>query len=144
MDLFSLSATLLLPPACITPSDNEGISSLIPAGLIAQCRFAPRCLRLTTNRMTTFATSMRMVSRVHDRTTYGRTAAHMTRTPGFTKVYIFMVSVANLADSCHTEDVHTALLARWQANLCIIALFRHQLCTCSGPSYHLTTPATLQ
>src|SRR5437660_11430028 len=112
MALFSLSATLLPPPASIAPPDNEAIRPLVPAGLVAQGGFAPGGLWLAANRRATFATAMRMVTRVHHRASHSRTTAHMSRTSRFPDADILMIDVAHLPDGRHTENMDITLLTR--------------------------------
>src|SRR6266536_5384338 len=144
MALFSLSATLLPPPACIAPSDNEAISSLVSARLITQRWLAPGGLRLTTNWCASLTTSMRMITWVHNRSTNGGATTHMTRTPGFTDATSLMINVAYLPGGRHTKDMDIALLTGRQAEQCVVTFFRHQLSTNACATHYLTAAATLQ
>src|SRR5947209_3780027 len=110
MALFWLSATLLLPPARITATDNKAIRSLIVTGLVAHSRFAPGCLWLSADRSATFTTTMWVIGWVHCRATYGRTAPQMTRTTSLTNADILMLRIAHLPNSCHTQNINVALL----------------------------------
>src|SRR5689334_17919809 len=70
---------------------------------------------------------MWMVARVHHRATHRWTTAHVARAPGLTDGAVLVIDIAYLSDSRHAQDMYPALLARWQAKLGIITLFRHQL-----------------
>src|SRR5579859_1275251 len=144
MGPFSLSATLLFPPACIASADNEAISPLIITSLVAHCRLAPWCLRLPSNRGTTLTTTMWVIHRVHGRATHGRATSHMTGFTCLTDRAVLMIDIADLADGCHTENMYVALLTRGQAQQSIIALFRHQLGANARAAYHLAATPTLQ
>src|SRR2546428_10489312 len=85
----------LHPLASIATPDNKAVSPLILARFIAQRRFAPWCLRLTTNWRTTFAATMGVVARVHRRASHGRTTPHMTRTPSLADAAVLMIHVAH-------------------------------------------------
>jgi len=112
MALFSLSATLLLPPARVTATDNEAIRSLIITSSVTHCWLAPGCLWLATDRCTALTTTMWMVTRVHNRATDCWAATHMTGTSGLTNAAVLVINVAYLADGRHTQNVYAALLAR--------------------------------
>src|SRR5581483_5872024 len=101
-------------------------------------------LRLTADGGAPFTTTMRMVTRVHHRATHRRTAAHMTRASGLAEVAVFVIDVAHLPDGSHAQDMHPALLARWQAQLGVIALFRHQLRARARAAYHLAAAPSCQ
>src|SRR5437879_7243017 len=134
---FSGARHLLLPPTSIATPNDELIRSLIITSFVTQSRFAPGGLWLSTNWCTALTTAMRMVAWVHHRSTYGRTAAQMARTPGLTKTAVLVINITHLPDRCHAENMHTTLLARWQAQLGVIALIRHQMGANASPSGHL-------
>src|SRR5579862_9562541 len=94
---FSLSATYLLPPASVAAPDNKAIRSLVIARLVAQRGFAPGRLRLPTDRCAALATAVRMIARVHNGSTDGRTPAQVTRAPGFADAAVLMIDIADLA-----------------------------------------------
>jgi hypothetical protein len=62
----------------------------------------------------------------------------MTRTPSFADAAILMIYIAYLSYRCRTEDMHLALLSRWQTYQGIIALFCHKLSAHTRSAYHLT------
>src|SRR5437667_7393336 len=143
MALFSLSATLLLPPASIAPSNNELIRSLVATCLITHRRLAPWRLWLSANWRTSLTTTMWMVTRVHYRASHRWAATHMTRTSGFTNALIFMIDIADLSDGCHTQDMDIPLLTRRKTQQCIISFFGHQLGSDTSSTHQLTTTTTL-
>src|SRR6266567_4330308 len=59
-------------------------------------------------------------------------------TPTFANAAVLMIYIAHLSYCCHTEDMHLALLSRWQAYQGIITLFCHKLSTCTRATHHLT------
>src|SRR6266516_5785413 len=144
MALFSFSVTLLPPPACITPSDNEAIGPLVVTRLVTKRGLAPGRLRLASDWRSSLTTTMRMVARVHHRSTNGRATTHVTRTPGLTDALILMVNIAYLPDGRHAEDVHVTLLTRRQTQQRVVPFFRHQLRADACAAHNLTAATTLQ
>src|SRR5437667_10216698 len=140
---FSSATCLLSPPACIAAANNEAIRPLIPTRLVSHRGFTPRCLRLTTNRGTAFATAMWVIAWIHGRTTYNRATAHVSCPTSFTNALILMINIANLADGRHTHDMNVALLTRWQTQQGIIAFFCHKLSTYTCAPAKLATTAAL-
>src|SRR6266571_2418013 len=130
----------LPPPACIATPYNKAVRPLIVTSLVTQRGFAPRRLRLATDWCPAFTTTMRMITRVHRRSTHSRTAAHTARTASFATALVLMIDIANLSHRRHTQNMHQALLTRRQTDQGIVPFFCHQLRTRSCPAHHL--PAT--
>src|SRR6266704_3406565 len=131
----------MLPPppsTSIATAHNELIGPLIPARLVTQSRLTPGSLWLTTDGRTPLATTMRMVPRIHGRTSDRRTAPHTTRSSSFANAAIFVIYISHLSDRCHAEDMHPALLTRWQTYQGIITLFCHELSTRTRTTRQLT------
>src|SRR5271168_4791713 len=104
-------------------ADDQVVRRLLLARLVSLGGLAPRRLGMVSFRLA-LATAVRMVNRVH------RNAAHMTalaepsRASGFTDRNIFMVEIADLADSRAAIRLHHPLLARRQLEQRHLALFR--------------------
>src|SRR6266487_3705098 len=129
---------MLSPPASIATAHNKLIGLFISARLITQSRLTPGRLWLPTYGRTPLTTTMWVVARIHNRASHRRTTPHMTRTPSFANAAVLMIYIAHLSYCCHTEDMHLALLSRWQAYQGIITLFCHKLSTCTRATHHLT------
>src|SRR5919108_187008 len=87
------------------------------------------------------ATAMGMIDWVHGYATYVRTLPHPPHTPCFTDRDIFVIGVAHLTDGGHTLQSHHTDFARFQLQLGIFTLFRHQLCGSAGGSSQLSSPS---
>ena len=83
-----------------TTTDDEGVGDLLlVAGAIALGRLAPRSNRRTTGGVVlALATAVRVVDRVHDRTTDGRTDVHLALTTGLADDDVGVLGIADLAD----------------------------------------------
>ena len=79
----------------VSSLDDELVGSLLCAsGLVTKSGLAPRGNRSgTSNRGLTLTTAVRVVVRVHDRTTYCRSDAEVTCSAGLTEVYVLVVEV---------------------------------------------------
>ena len=114
------------------------IDILFLSGLQTQSRFTPRSNRArTSNRRFTFTTAVRMVARVHNRTSDRRSPAHMAFSSGLTNGNVLMIQITDLADSCHTIHTDQAYFAGRKPYLCVVAFFCHQLCRCACGSHQL-------
>src|SRR5947209_9913463 len=125
------------PPASIATAHNKLIGLFISARLITQSRLTPGRLWLPTYGRTPLTTTMWVVSRIHNRSSHRRTTPHMTRTPSFANAAVLMIYIAHLSYRCRTEDMHLALLSRWQAYQGIISLFCHKFSTRTRTKHHL-------
>jgi len=90
---------LVLPIAGIASANNILISNLVAASPVATGGFTPRALRTRhTSRLTTFTTTMWMVSRAHRRAADGGFDTHVALTPGFAQFDITVISISNLTN----------------------------------------------
>src|SRR5260370_1905240 len=136
---------MLSPPARIATTHDELIRTLIPARPVTQSRLAPRRLRLTTDGRTPLSTDMWMVTWIHSRSSNRWTSPHMSRTSSLPDALVLVIYIAYLSNRCHAEDMHPALLTRWQTYQRIIAFFCHELSahTCAPDHLTATTPRSL-
>src|SRR6187200_3288144 len=104
------------------PLHNELICAFVVARLVTQCRLAPWSHGMVTLDAT-FATTVRMVYRIHHHTADGWTNAHVTNTSGLSECHVFMIQISNLANRRHAIDVHQSHLAGRQFHVSISALF---------------------
>src|ERR1700678_3764411 len=126
------------------PADDQIVRRLFLARLVSLGGLAPRRLGMVSFRLA-LATAMRMVNRVHRDSTHVTALAEPSRTPGLTDRNIFMVEIADLADSGAAIRLHHPLLARRQLEQRHLALFGHQLrlharttrALCAGAGLHL-------
>src|ERR1039458_4937592 len=100
----------LLRPA----ADDERISPLVVARLVAPRRLAPRGHRMTAARGLALAAAVRVVHRVHAHAAVGRANALPAVASGLADGYILMVRVAYLANGRHALGQHFAGLAGGQ------------------------------
>src|ERR1700733_5300959 len=84
--------------------DDEDIGPLVVASLVTAGRLTPRRDGMTSARGFTFATTVRVIDRVHRNTTVGGTNTFPAVAPGLADGDVLVVRVANLADSRHTVD----------------------------------------
>src|SRR6266566_307878 len=141
---FPRARHLLSPPTSIATPNDETVGSLVPTSLVTQSGLAPGRLWLSTDGSAALTTPVRMVTWVHGRATHTWTAPHMASAARFTNVEVLMISIPYLADGGHAQNMYTTLLTRRQADQGIIALFCHQLCSCTSTAYHLRSASTLQ
>ena len=91
-------------------------------------RLAPRGHRRTTRGVVlALAAAVRVVDRVHDRTTDGRTNAGPAVTTGLTDLDVGVLSVANLTDGGAAGDEDATHLGRRHAKDGVATLLAHQL-----------------
>ncbi len=81
---------------------------------------------MTTTLGATFTTTMRMIDRVHRRSTNVRTTTHPALATCFTQHDATVIAIASRANSCPTGRRNTANFAAGQRNLSPIRLASHQ------------------
>src|ERR1700687_1277916 len=107
-------------------ADDQVVRRLLLARLVSLRRHPPRRLRMVSFRLA-LATAVRMVNRVHRDSA---DVAALTQPSGPSRLAnrdIFVVEVADLADSGAALRLHHPLLTRGQLEQRHLALFRHQL-----------------
>src|SRR5660398_301534 len=87
---------------------------------------------LTTWRVCTLAAPVRMIHRVHDRTTDLGSCTLPTTPPGLAGGQVLMFRVANLTYCGPTGDMNHPSLARRQTKCGVLAFPGHYLRRCSG------------
>src|ERR1700722_4321965 len=107
-------------------ADDQIVRRLFLARLVSLGGLAPRRLGMVSFRLA-LATAMWMVNRVHRNSTHVTALAEPSRAPGLADRNIFMVEIADLADSGAAIRLHHPLLARRQLQQRHLALFGHQL-----------------
>src|SRR5690606_35645263 len=121
------------------------LGALVAARLVTLGRDTPRGDRMrVTLAGLGLTTTVRVVNRVHRRTTDGRTHAAPTLGAGLTQLLQVVLVVADLADGGAALDRHLAHLARTQAEQRIGALAGHQLHAGAGGAGDLRALARLQ
>src|SRR5689334_4307337 len=119
---------LLLAARLTATTDDVLVGLLVAAGLIAQGWLTPWRLRTCeTNRLTTFTTTMWMVTRGHGRTADGWANASVTFTTSFTKLDIAVIKITDLTNGCITNLMDQANFAGRHADLGKIAFLGKQL-----------------
>src|SRR5579863_2655912 len=108
------------------PADDQIVGRLLLARLVALGGLAPRRLRMVSFRLA-LATAVRMVNRVHRNSTHVTALAEPSRAPGLADRNVFVIEIADLADSRAAIRLHHPLLARRQLEQRHLALFGHQL-----------------
>src|SRR5262245_33292005 len=86
------------------PLHDEFVGSFVVAGLVAQCRFAPRRHRVIPLH-TSFTAAMRMIDWVHDHATIRRPDSHMPCAAGFSDCDVFMIEIPDLPDRRDTVHI---------------------------------------
>src|SRR5580693_1085905 len=94
---------------------------------------------MTSARGFAFATTVRVIDRVHRNTAVGRANALPAVASGFADGNIFVVRVADLADGCHALDQHLAGLAGRQLEQRVVAFLGDQVDLRAGGASHLRT-----
>src|SRR2546427_4616284 len=118
------------------PLHNELIGSFVVSCFVAQCRLTPRSHRMITLH-TAFASTMRMIDRVHYHATHGWANSHVTRAPGLSNRDVFMVQVAHLTDRRQAINVYQPHFARRELHMGVAAFLRHKLCRGPRAASHL-------
>src|SRR5690606_35824728 len=98
---------------------------------------------MTASRSTTFATTMRVIYRVHRSTANRRTNAAPARCTGFAELAQVVLTVGNLAQRRTTFGQHFAHFAGAQTQSGVLTFARHQLSRSPGATGHLRTLARL-
>src|SRR6476620_7539178 len=122
-------------------TDDETPGRLGPSGAVAHGRLAPRGLRRHPGRGFAFATTMRMVTRVHDDTSDFGPLAHVPGAAGLAEVLVLVVEVADLADGGHALHRDAPHLARRQPDGGELAFLGQQLGRDAGGADDLATLA---
>jgi hypothetical protein len=99
---------------------------------------------MTTTGSLTFTTAVRVIDRVHCDTANFRSQTLPTRTARFTKRYVFVLDVPNLAHSRFAYEGNASNLARWHTQLRVIPFLGNELRKRSGGTCHLPTLAWSQ
>src|SRR5258708_11383943 len=108
------------------PADDQIVRPLFLSRLVSPCGLAPPRLGVGSFLPAPPPTT-RMVNGVHRNSTHMTALAEPSRAPGLADRNIFMVEIADLADSGTTIRLHHPLLARRQLEEGHLALFGHQL-----------------
>src|SRR5439155_26828632 len=93
----------------------------------AHVGLTPRRLGWHARRGLALATTVRVVTRGHDRAAHRRAAAHVPRATGLADLLVLVVEVAHLADGRHADGPHPPHLTRREADGGVIALLGEQL-----------------
>src|SRR3954471_4120290 len=91
--------------------DDESSGGLGPPGAVAHRGLAPGGLGRHPRRGLAFATTVRMVSWVHDDASDLGPLAHVPGATGLAEVLVLVVEIADLADGGHTAHRNTTHLA---------------------------------
>src|SRR5690554_475039 len=127
-----------------TPPDNQTVGGFLLSGPPSERRFPPRSNRCAADRRSSFTTAVRVINRVHRHTPHGRPPPQPADAPGLTDGDILMLHIAGLANGGHTIQVDKAHLAGGQADMGIVALFRHELRGRSGTAHQLPAAVLVQ
>jgi hypothetical protein len=87
---------------------------------------------------------VRVIARVHYAASDLRTTPQPTTATSFTQTGVAYLSVANFANSCEALTSHEANLSGGELEGDVIALFGHDLSTCSCGSNHLATTSGIK
>src|SRR3990167_6238335 len=108
------------------------------ARLLAECRLAPRSLRMHTDRLTAFTAPMRMVMRVHSAPAHSRTAIHMTSPPGRTDARCAVFEITHLSERSIAFLANQTDFTRSQFYLGHRAIQGHKHCHGPGTPHDLS------
>src|SRR6476620_2897687 len=108
-------------------SDDESSGRLGPPGAVAHRGLAPGGLGRHPRRGLAFATTVRMVSWVHDDASDLGPLAHVPGAAGLAEVLVLVVEVADLADGGHAAERHAPHLAGREPHGGELALLREEL-----------------
>src|SRR5690606_8266699 len=92
-------------------SDDHVIGPLVAPGLVTACRLAPGRHRVTAAGGLALTAAVRVIDRVHSNTAYFRTFALPAISSRLTERNVFVLGVADLTDSSHTDNRDTANFA---------------------------------
>src|SRR5262245_18368706 len=105
---------------------------------------APRGLRLATDGGTALTASMGVIHWIHHRATHMGAAPQIARATRFADGDVLVVEIAYLVNGGQAGKMYQALLARGQAHLGVITLFRHQLSRPARAADDLAAAARVQ
>jgi hypothetical protein len=91
-----------------------------------------------------FASTMRVVDRIHDDTAHMRASPLPSRPTGLANTNILMVRIANLPDRCHAGRKDPTHFAGPESHLNILAIAAHDLSGTACTTNQLSTLARLQ
>jgi hypothetical protein len=113
----------------LATTDDHVVRSLLRVTrLVALRRLAPRRHRRTAGGVVlALAAAMRVIDRVHDRTTNGRTDATPALAASLADNDVGVFGIADLADRCTAGEEHAAHLGGRHAQDCVLALLAHEL-----------------
>jgi len=136
----------LLSLFTVAPSDDQRIALLLVlAGLDAHCLLAPRSHRgLAADRALAFAAAVRVIARVHCRTSDGRTDAQPSGAAGFAEVDQAVILIADDADGGTAVVEELADLAGAQSQRCVSSFKAQDLRAAAGASGQLSAFARNQ
>src|SRR6202046_2377588 len=106
------------------PADDEIVRRLFLARLVSLGGLAPRRLGMVSFRLAP-ATAVRRVNGIHRNSAHMTALAEPSRAPGLANRNIFVVEIADLADSRAAIRLHHPLLARGQLEQRHFSLFGH-------------------
>src|SRR5262245_58370876 len=125
-------------------SHNHLLRALVVTRLVAARRLAPGRHRIPAAGSLSFATTVRVVHRIHRHTTNMRPNPAPAGASGFSQRNVFMFDIAYLAHSRATLDWHSPNLAGRHAQLCVRPFLGQQLRKRSGGARHLPPFARTQ
>src|SRR5690349_3822684 len=128
----------------LPPPYNIAIGAGILSCSNATSRLAPLGLGMHTNRRAALATTMGMVTRVHNRSAHFRPATHPALPSGLADPDILVIEVANLADSCQTINKYLTHFTGWHTQSRVVAFLRHELRRSTSTAHHHATTAELK
>src|SRR6266851_1459563 len=155
--LFLLLAWFLLSPAAIRwrprlllvfssllPTLNDLlVGTLVPAGLLAQRRESPGCLRVIALDLA-FSSAVRMIHRIHGHAAHRGLDAAPPRAPGLAEGFVFMVKVAHLANRGHAIDGKLAHFAAGHLHQREVPFFAEQLRRSARGAHGLAAASRVQ
>ena len=98
---------------------------------------------MTTTRCTAFTTTVRVVDRVHNNTTYRRADTLVTHAARFTVVLVGVVRVGHGTNGGHAFLTHQTQFARGQTDLSVSTITAYELCVGTGGACDLAAFAWL-
>src|SRR5690606_32918374 len=110
----------------LAAANDHVVSALVLARLVALRRHAPRSNRVLAE-VTALATTVRVIDRVHGRTTNRRTNTAPALRTGLAELPQAVLAVADFADRGAAVNVNPAHLTRAQTHCCVTAFASHQL-----------------
>src|SRR4030066_373060 len=106
------------------PANDKFIRKLVSAGFIPSGGFTPWTLRSGhTNGLSTFTTTMGVITRAHRCATHGWAYTHMAFATSFPEFDVAVIQIANLTDGSIAGLTDQTYLAGGHTDLSIITLF---------------------